>query len=137
MKQQPFGRRETQRPISVAITTPAVNRNEPDSQDADALEHVGFRSDAIEACSLEDELREWKQARRKNFRLPWRQISFMASAYFGVGSSVLPDSVNHTIQWLLLVLGAFSLIAGFSTRRKPLKLVQEQLSGLHGRRIKH
>jgi hypothetical protein len=120
MKQQPFGRRETHRPISVAVTTPAVNRNEPNSRGVGALEHVGFESDAIEARSLEDELREWKQARRRNFRLPWRQISFMASACFGVGSLVLPDTVNRTIQWLLLALGAFSLIAGFSARRKPL-----------------
>jgi hypothetical protein len=118
MKQHPFGRRATHRPISVAITTPDVNRSEPFSEGSDALEHVSFESDALEARSLEDELREWKQARRKSFRLPWRQISFMASVCFGVGSLVLPDSVNRTIQWLLLALGALSLTAGFSARRK-------------------
>jgi hypothetical protein len=118
MKQHPFGRRATHRPTSAAITTPGVNRGEPYSEGADALEHVGFGSDAIEARSLEDELGEWKQARRKTLRLPWRQISFMASVCFGVGSLVLPDSVTRTVQWLLLALGVLSLIAGFSARRK-------------------
>jgi hypothetical protein len=118
MRQQPFGRRATHRPISVAITPPGVNRSKPYSQSADALEHVGIGSDAIEARSLDDELREWKQARRRTFRLPWRQISFMASVCFGVSSLVLPDSVNRAIQWLLLALGALSLLAGFSARRK-------------------
>ena len=118
MKQHPFGRRATHRPISVAITTPGVNRGEPYPEGADPLEQVGFGPDPIEARSLEDELREWKQARRKNFQLPWRQISFMASVCFGVGSLVLPDSVNRIVQWLLLALVALSLIAGFSTRRK-------------------
>jgi hypothetical protein len=118
LKQQPFGRRAIQGPIPLAIKTPGVNHVEPCSQSDEALADVALGSDAAEARSLEDEIREWKQARRKNFQLPWRQISFMASVCFGVGSLVLPDSVNRIVQWLLLALVALSLIAGFSTRRK-------------------
>jgi len=116
MKQQPFGRRTTHQPVSQAIKTPVVSRNEPYSEGAP--EHVGLAFDTTEEPSLEDELRDWKRARRKNFQLPWREISFMASVCFGIGSFVLPDSVNHTVQWLLMALGALSLIAGFSARRK-------------------
>jgi hypothetical protein len=118
MKQQPFGRRATQGPIPLAIKTPGVNHDAPCAQSDEALENVALGSDTAEARSLEDELREWKQVRRKTFRLPWRQISFMASVCFGVGSLVLPDSINRIVQWLLLALGALSLIAGFSARRK-------------------
>ena len=36
--------------------------------------------------SLDDELREWKQARKRNFEIPWRPLSLMATLCFGVGS---------------------------------------------------
>jgi hypothetical protein len=45
----------------------------------------------------------------------------MASLCFGIGSLVLPDSINRTVQWLLMALAALSLIASFSARRKPLR----------------
>ena len=56
---------------------------------------------------------------RKNYRLPWRQIYLMASICFGIGYFVLPDSVNHTVQWLLLALGILSLVSSISAGRKP------------------
>lgn len=118
MKRHPFGRRATHRPISLAIRPPATSHGEPCAEGADALEDVGLGF-ATEERSLDDELCEWKRARRKNFRLSWRQISLMASVCFGIGSLVLPDAINRTVQWLLMAFAAPSLIASFSTRRKP------------------
>ncbi|HEU5019428.1 MAG TPA: hypothetical protein VFT69_15815, partial [Pseudolabrys sp.] len=37
------------------------------------------------------EFAAWKKQRARGPRLPWRQLSFMASLCFGVASFVLPD----------------------------------------------
>ena len=81
---------------------------------------VGW-SKKSEFASLDDELREWKLARRRNFEIPWRPLSLMATLCFGIASLVLPDSVNDNVQWLLYALGAASLYAGFRKRRQHTK----------------
>jgi hypothetical protein len=70
------------------------------------------------AAPHDDELRQWKQARRQNFEIPWRPLSLMATLCFGIASFVLPDSVNDNVQWLLYALAAASLYAGFRKRRR-------------------
>ncbi len=67
--------------------------------------------------SLDDELRDWKQAHRQEFNFPWRLLSLMATLCFGLASFVLPDSVNDNVQWLLYALAAASFLAGFAKRR--------------------
>jgi hypothetical protein len=74
-----------------------------------------------ELPSLDDELRQWKLARKRNFQIPWRQLSLMATLCFGIASFVLPDSVNDNVQWLLYALTAASLYAGFRKRRQHTK----------------
>jgi hypothetical protein len=74
-----------------------------------------------EFLSLDDELRQWKLARRRNFEIPWRPLSLMATLCFGIASFVLPDSVNDNVQWLLYALAAASLYAGFRKRRQHTK----------------
>jgi hypothetical protein len=74
-----------------------------------------------EVPSLDDELRQWKLARRRNFEIPWRPLSLMATLCFGIASFVLPDSVNDNVQWLLYALAAASLYAGFRKRRQHTK----------------
>jgi hypothetical protein len=69
-----------------------------------------------ESPSLDQELREWKKSRR--FEIPWRQLSIMASLCFGIGSLVLPDSVNDSVHYLLYALTGLSLYAGFKKRRR-------------------
>ena len=71
--------------------------------------------------SLDDELRQWKLARKRNFEIPWRPLSLMATLCFGIGSLALPDSVNDNVQWLLYALAAASLYAGFRKRRGHAK----------------
>jgi len=65
----------------------------------------------------DEELEQWKRARRQTRRLPWRQLSLMASLCFGAASFVLPASVNGDVQWLLYALAGASLYAGFRKRR--------------------
>ena len=74
-----------------------------------------------EFSSLDDELQQWKLARRRNFEIPWRPLSLMATLCFGIASFVLPDSVNDNVQWLLYALAAASLYAGFRKRRRQTK----------------
>jgi hypothetical protein len=71
-----------------------------------------------ELPSPDDELRQWKLERRRNFEIPWRPLSLMATLCFGVASFALPDSVNDNVQWLLYALAAASLYAGFRKRRR-------------------
>ena len=113
MEQNSFGRRGPKPAFSGAIKTP-VSRSGIFAERAGAPEPARIAFDSAEDRSVDEDLREWKKARRENIRLPWRQISFMASICFGVASFVLPASVNDILEWPLLALGAFSLVGGFS-----------------------
>jgi hypothetical protein len=66
---------------------------------------------------IDDELREWKNARRAAFKIPWRQLSIMAGLCFGIASFVLPDSISDDLQWLLYGLAAASFYFGLRKRR--------------------
>ena len=109
-----FGRsmraNETIEATSVQPTGPSVERPV----------HLPEKS---ELSSLDDELREWKLARRQNFEIPWRPLSLMATLCFGIASFALPDSVNDNVQWLLYALAAASLYAGFRKRRRHTKSI--------------
>jgi len=72
----------------------------------------------IAAQPGDHELQEWKKTRRQNYKIPWRQLSLMASLCFGIGALVLPDSVNENLDWLLYGLMAASLFAGLRRRRR-------------------
>ena len=71
----------------------------------------------MDASPVDEELREWKQARKKGITIPWRPLLLMASLCFGIASFALPDSVNDAVQWLLYILMAASFCAGVSRRR--------------------
>lgn len=74
-----------------------------------------------EAPSVDQELEAWKRERGSKFRMPWSQLSLMASLCFGIGSFVLPDSVNDNVEWLLWGLSAVSAIVWFTNRKKKVK----------------
>ena len=67
--------------------------------------------------SVDDELLEWTRARKKAFKLPWRQLSVIAGLCFAVASFVLPDSVSDALQWLLYALAAVSFYVGLRRRK--------------------
>jgi hypothetical protein len=70
---------------------------------------------------LDEDKQDWQAERKQGFKLPWRQLSFMASLCFGLASLVLPEWANDNVQWLLYALMAASLYAGFSKRRREAK----------------
>ena len=72
-------------------------------------------TDGITWSDHDPELEEWKRAR--GWHPPWRQISLMASLCFGIGSLVLPGTVNDAVQWILYALAGASLYAGLRKRR--------------------
>lgn len=67
----------------------------------------------------DDELREWKSQR--SFKVPWRQLSLMASICFGLASFVLPPGIGDTVNWLLYVLSAISFYVWISEKLKKKK----------------
>ena len=67
--------------------------------------------------SHDEELREWREARSRTYRFPWRQVLLMASLCFGVATFVLPDKVSDDLDWLLYGLMAASFIVGIRRRR--------------------
>jgi len=71
-----------------------------------------IRLSAADAFSpdIDREIEEWARARDR--RVPWRQISLIASLSFAIAWFVLPDSVNDVVDWLLLALSGASLING-------------------------
>jgi hypothetical protein len=115
--QRTFGRRTAPRPQALPIKPPApIERsNKPDAG------HTPTAPNSLppEERSIDDELREWKRARRRAFKIPWRQLSLMAGLCFGIASFVLPDSVNDGFQWLLYAFMAASFYAGLRKRKSP------------------
>jgi hypothetical protein len=67
----------------------------------------------------DEELLAWIERRKQNFQIPWRQLSLMASLCFGIGSFVLPDTLNDSIQWLLYALAAAAFCGGFIKCSEP------------------
>ena len=87
-----------------------------------SVERSVMLSEKPEFSLLDDDLQEWKLARKHNFALPWRQISLMAALCFGIASFVLPESVNDSVQWLVYALAAASFYAGIRSRSRQTKI---------------
>jgi hypothetical protein len=115
-----FGRRENPPPSSGRSmrTTETVAQATMVQSTEPSIERLVRLPEKSELPSLDDELRQWKLARRRNFEIPWRPLSLMATLCFGLASFALPDSVNDNVQWLLYALVAASLYAGFRKRRR-------------------
>lgn len=114
--QRSFGRRVNPQPrFAPAQAQAAAPSTKPVVGEVSAEPHSPAAA-KTDSESIDQELQEWKRARRSNFKIPWRQLSLMASLCFGIASFVLPDTVNDNVQWLLYALAAASLYAGFSKR---------------------
>jgi hypothetical protein len=118
-----FGRRGNPPPSSGRSirTTETVAQATMVQSTGPSIEQPVRLSEKGEFPSLDDELRQWKLARKRNFEIPWRPLSLMATLCFGIASFALPDSVNDNVQWLLYALAAASLYAGFRKRRRHSK----------------
>jgi hypothetical protein len=117
---KPFGRRGNPPPSSGRSmrTTETVAQATSVPSAGPSIERPVRLSEKSDFPSIDDELREWKLARKRNFEIPWRPLSLMATLCFGIASFALPDSVNDNVQWLLYALAAASLYAGFRRRRR-------------------
>ena len=115
--QQTFGRRVN--PLSkprhakpeVKTDTPATNAG---VSEAPIEPSLPAPTNAEESACLSQDFEDWKSEPKRGLRLPWRQLSLMASLSFGIGSLALPDWVNDNVQWGLYALMAISLYAGLS-----------------------
>lgn len=112
-----FGRRVGFTPQSAGAAGKSADLTPPPRSAPAIMENI---SHPMPAPSIDEELQAWKQERRQqaSFRIPWRQLSLMASLCFFIASFVLPDSVNDTVDWLLDILAAMSLWVWFSGRRR-------------------
>jgi hypothetical protein len=123
VNQRSFGRRGTPPPSSGRSTgtTDTFAQATSVQSTRTSIERPVRLSEKNEFSSFDDELRQWKLARKQNFEIPWRPLSLMATLCFGIASFVLPDSVNDNVQWLLYALAAASLYAGFRKRHRHAK----------------
>jgi hypothetical protein len=115
-----FGRRgdSQYQPSRSMGATEAVAQSIRADSTGRSLERPVLLSEKQETSLLDDDLRQWKLARKQNFEIPWRPLSLMAASCFGIASFVLPDSVNDALQWLLYALAAASLYIGIRRRRQ-------------------
>jgi hypothetical protein len=72
--------------------------------------------------SIDEELQAWKEARGSQFKMPWSQLSLMASLCFGIASFVLPDSVNDSVDYLLWGLSAAAAYVWWTNRKKKAEI---------------
>jgi hypothetical protein len=108
---QPFGRRGgagAGAPAARSQAGAAVPIRGPAEEPPAAMRGGGW-------TDQDEELENWKRARE--WHVPWRQISLMASLCFGIASLVLPGAVNAALQWPLYGLAAISFLVGVRRRR--------------------
>jgi hypothetical protein len=119
LNQRSFGRRsEPQRqPLRSRTTESAAQSTMVDSTGPSIALPMSLL-EKPEFSQLDEDLREWKRARKRNFEIPWRPLSLMATLCFGIASFVLPDSVNDTVQWFLYALMAASFYVGIRRRQQ-------------------
>jgi|HubBroStandDraft_6_1064221.scaffolds.fasta_scaffold33478_6 hypothetical protein len=114
-----FGRRcNPQRQPSRAKEFEAVAQSTRVEATGHSVERSVLLSKTPESSRIDEDLREWKRARKRNFEIPWRPLSLMATLCFGIASFALPDSVNDTVQWFLYPLMAASFYVGIRRRRQ-------------------
>jgi hypothetical protein len=118
--QHAFGRRAAAQPqpLQSKPRAPAqLDDSGPDDLESANIPPSSDGSWPTDASDIEDEIREWKQARKGSFKIPWRQVYVMAGLCFGLASFVVPDSVGNLFQWMLYGLAAASFYAGWRKRK--------------------
>ena len=118
MKHRSFGRRGEERSRSLRPIEAVAQSTKIESNDRSLARLVRLSGKEPESSSLDDDLREWKQARKQNFEIPWRPLWLTASLSFFIGSFALPDSVNDVVQWPLYALAAASFCVGLRRRQQ-------------------
>jgi|HubBroStandDraft_1064217.scaffolds.fasta_scaffold72369_2 hypothetical protein len=111
-----------QRRSSAAAAAGAIKVVRETAGTHSAEHHVGQRvltAEELKYTPVDDDLREWKRARKPNFRKAlWRPLLLMSTLCFGIASLVLPDSVNDAVDWLLYAMTGVSLYSWIRSRRR-------------------
>jgi hypothetical protein len=118
--QHAFGRRAAAQPQPWQTKPHAPARsNDSGPDDLESTDAAPASGDSwpSDASDIEDEIREWKQARRGSIKIPWRQVYLMGGLCFGLASFVVPDSVGNLFQWVLYALAAASFYASWRKRK--------------------
>jgi hypothetical protein len=115
--QRAFGRRTSpqRQPLRAG---PKLDLSAPEANPglADIPAQTAFLQKEIALPHPSDEAHDRDQSAKRSFKMPWRQLSLMASLCFGIASLVLPDSINDELDWPLYALMALSAYAGLSKR---------------------
>jgi hypothetical protein len=122
MNHRSFGRRGVPQhaPVhAIGVPETSTQNGRVDSTER-SFERPVLMSDKTDLHSLNDELGQWKLARKRNL-VHWRSLWFVATLSFGIASFVLPDSVNDNVNWVLYGLAAASVYVGFRKRHQQTK----------------
>ena len=111
-----FGRRVSIPPPARRATPAEISQSRP-MPAATAPAFAPSPASRCEPDPVDRDIAEWKAQRGSRFRMPWSQLSLMASLCFGLASFVLPDSVNGEVDWLLWGLSAAAFYAWYGQRR--------------------
>jgi hypothetical protein len=102
-----FGRRDMDDQASRTIKV--VRKSTKAYSSERYVEQRALLLEKSEFATVDEDLREWKRARKPNFDVLWRPLLLIATLSFGIASFVLPDSVNDTVDWLLYTMMGVSL----------------------------
>ena len=119
--QRAFGRRNPQPQPRVVRAEPKAVTPVKEASFEPSVEPSFPPSAKTDFPTRDEDREDWEAERKHAFKLPWRQLSLMASLCFGIASFVLPEEVNDSVQWLLYGLIAASLYAGLSKPRRQAK----------------
>lgn len=116
--QRVFGRRNVapQREFSRARGPARQDPPEPPAVVDTPLESSVLPPPHPAATQFDEELRQWKQTRRQAYKIPWRQLTLMASLCFGIAALVLPDTISSGLDWLLYAMMAAGFYTGLRRR---------------------
>ena len=79
-----FGRRLDSQPAPASVRSSVeVPKKMPELSGLQPVQH-STPPTVPEEMSIDDELQEWKRSRKGGFKIPWRQLSLMASLCFGL-----------------------------------------------------
>ena len=118
--QHAFGRRAVAQPQPWLSKPRAPAYSGDSGPDESESADVALSADSTwptDTADIEDEIREWKQARKRSFKIPWRQVYVVGGLCFGLASFVVPDSVGGLFSWVLYGLAAASFYAGWRKRK--------------------
>lgn len=117
MTQRSFGRRrDFSGPATGAIKV--VRQSTGIHSPEHFVERPVLLSKAPKFPPADDDLREWKRARKPNFHALWRPLLLTATLCFEIASFVLPNSVNDAVDWLLYAMTGASFYSWIRSRQR-------------------